>query len=250
VAEAQTAPVVLISGASRGIGAATARELSAAGCRLMLTARSSNALQQQAAELRASRAIVDWIATDISEPASAAYVVRRTIETFGTISALVCSAGLLHVGSLENATEEEILETLSVNLLAPMRLARETISTMREGRRGRIVFVASTFAYVSAPNYTLYSVSKAGVVGLTKSLAIELASIGVQVNAVAPGQVRTEMIAGALERFGENRIAATIPAGRVGEAGEIAKAIRFLTLDAPDFMTGDVMTVDGGYLCR
>jgi NAD(P)-dependent dehydrogenase (short-subunit alcohol dehydrogenase family) len=131
-----------------------------------------------------------------------------------------------------------------------MRLARAAIPQMKQRGSGRIVFVASTFGFVSAPRYTLYSTSKAGVIGLTRSLAVELAASGVQVNAVAPGQVRTDMIAGALERFGEERIASTIPAGRVGEPEEVARAIRYLVMDAPEFMTGDVMNVDGGYLCR
>jgi NAD(P)-dependent dehydrogenase (short-subunit alcohol dehydrogenase family) len=241
------APVVLVTGASRGIGAAVARDLSAAGCRLLLNARSADALDRLASELPNEARV---LAVDVTHADGAAQLVDATVEAFGKIDAVVCSAGILHVGALESASDDDILLSLEVNLLAPMRVARSAIPHMKKRRRGRIVFVASTFGFVSAPRYTLYSTSKAGVIGLTRSLAIELAESGVQVNAVAPGQVRTDMIASALERFGEDKIASTIPAGRLGEPEEIARAIHYLVLDAPDFMTGDVMNVDGGYLCR
>jgi NAD(P)-dependent dehydrogenase (short-subunit alcohol dehydrogenase family) len=240
-------PAVLVTGASRGIGAAVARSLASAGCRLVLAARSADALERLASELPTdARAAAD----DITDTGSAARLVDITVQAYGKIDAIVCNAGILEVGALESASDEDIARTLNVNLIAPMRLARAAIPQMKQRGSGRIVFVASTFGFVSAPRYTLYSTSKAGVIGLTRSLAVELAASGVQVNAVAPGQVRTDMIAGALERFGEERIASTIPAGRVGEPEEVARAIRYLVMDAPEFMTGDVMNVDGGYLCR
>jgi 3-oxoacyl-[acyl-carrier protein] reductase len=250
VSDVGPSPAVLVTGASRGIGAATARALARGGCRLLLSGRASQDLQELAGELGRAGADVGWVAADLCETGSAEHLVRSTVDRFGLIDALVCNAGVLHVGALEDATDEDILNSVSLNLLAPMRLARAALVPMKQRRKGRIVFVASTFAFVSAPHYTLYSASKAGVVGLTRSLAVELASRGVQVNAVAPGQVRTEMIASALQRFGEDRIAATIPARRIGEAAEIAGVIRYLVLDAPDFMTGDVMMVDGGYVCQ
>ena len=122
---------------------------------------------------------------------------------------------------------------------------------------GAIDFQNVTFTYANtkAPaldkvSFTVPAGTKAGLVGLARSLAVELAPHGIQVNAVAPGQVRTEMIASALDRFGEEAMARTIPAGRIGEPEEIARAVRFLVHEAPDFLTGDVMNVDGGYLCR
>lgn len=250
VAEASASPVVLVTGASRGIGAATAQSLAAAGCSVMLTARTEQALRAQAEDLQRAGGTAQWLAADIAAPESAQRLIDHTVQTFGRIDALVGNAGVLHVGTLADASDEEIRRSFEINLFAPMRLARAAIPRMAAQRRGRLVFVASTFAYVSAPRYTLYSASKAGLVGLAKSLALELAGSGIQVNAVAPGQVRTDMIADALDRFGEQRIAQTIPAGRVGEPEEIARAVRFLVLEAPDFMTGDVMMLDGGYTCR
>lgn len=251
-AAAEGAPrrVALITGASRGIGAACARSLGAAGWDLMLTARSATDLQALARESSLHAVRAEWIAQDALDPAGADALVGTTVETFGRLDALLCCAGVLKVASLLNVRDLDIDESLALNLLAPWRQARAAARVMVPNGSGRMVFISSIFGQVSAPNYSLYTVAKAGLIGLVRSLAVELAPHGVQVNAIAPGLVRTEMIAPAIDRFGEQRLTSTTPIGRIGEAEEIARAVRFLIDEAPDFLTGDVMAVDGGYLCR
>jgi len=242
--------VALVTGASRGIGAASARALAHAGFELMLTARSAPELQQLARELDAAAKPVSWLAADALAAGSADRLVAATVEAHGQLDALVCCSGVLKVTPLMDASDEDIDQSLGVNLLAPMRLARAAAHAMSPRGSGRIVFIASTFGFVSAANYSLYTVAKAGLIGLARSLAVELAPAGIQVNAIAPGQVRTDMIAAAIESVGEDRVARHVPAGRIGEPKEIAQVVRFLVAEAPSFLTGDVMVVDGGYLCR
>jgi 3-oxoacyl-[acyl-carrier protein] reductase len=118
-------------------------------------------------------------------------------------------------------------------------------------RSGRIIYIGSMFAEVSARGYMAYTASKAGLVGLAKNLAIEFAPLGIQINTVAPGHVRTDMIRELLSLpDGEERIARNTPSKRVAEPEEIARVVVFLALDAPTFLTGDVIRVDGGYTCR
>jgi len=245
-----TAPVVLIAGASGGIGAAVARMLAACGCDLMLTARSESNLARLADDLQPGGTRIAWSAIDALEPGATDALVPQTIETHGRLDALVCSAGGLKVTRLVDASDDDILASLALNLMVPMRLSRAAARAMVPQRSGRIVYIGSIFGAVSAPHYSLYTAAKAGIVGLAKSLALELVGDNVQVNAVAPGQVRTAMIAPALERFGEERIAQGIPSGRIAEADEVASVVKFLVLDAPRAMTGSVLTVDGGFVCR
>ncbi len=243
-------PVVLIAGASRGIGAGVARALAGRGCSLMLAARSRGDLARLAEELKPGGTHAGWVAIDATEASACEEMVRQTVETYGRLDVLVCSAGALNVTRLVEASDDDILASLALNLMVPMRLSRAAARVMSPQRSGRIIYIGSIFGEVSAPRYSLYSAAKAGIVGLTKSLALELAADNVQVNAVAPGQVRTEMIAPALERFGEERIARDIPSGRIAEPDEIARVVEFLVLDAPAAMTGSVLTVDGGFVCR
>ena len=244
------APVVLIAGASRGIGAQVARALAARGCGLMLGARSRGDLEKLAGELQAGGARVAWAAIDATAAGACEALVRQTVEAHGRLDAIVCSAGALKVTRLVDASDDDILASLTLNLIVPIRLGRAAARVMLPQRSGRIVYIGSIFGAVSAPRYSLYSAAKAGIVGLTKSLALEFAADNVQVNAVAPGQVRTAMIAPALERFGEERIAGGIPSGRIAEPEEIASVVEFLVLDAPSAMSGSVLTVDGGFTCR
>lgn len=183
--------VALVTGASRGIGAEVARSLAVAGFDLLLTARSAHDLEAVAKDVRAGGGRASCLAADAEEPASSAAAVEAAQRTFGRLDALVCCAGVLDVVKLRDASDERLLRSLSLNLLAPMRFARDTARAMAQQRGGRIVFVASTFAFVSAAGYSLYTASKAGLVGLTRALALELVDDGIRVNAIAPGQVRT-----------------------------------------------------------
>ena len=242
--------VALVTGASRGIGAACAKALAKAGWDLALAARSAEGLDRVAQGLKQFEVKVTCIAGDALAEGSADQMVEAAMQAHSSLDALVCCAGVLKVGSLLKLSDADLDVSLGLNLAAPIRQARAAVRVMLPQGSGRIVFIASTFGFVSAASYSAYSASKAGLIGLTRALAVELAPHGIQVNAVAPGQVRTEMIVPALARFGEERMARTVPAGRIGEPEEIARAVAFLAGEAPAFLTGDVMVIDGGYLCQ
>lgn len=247
---AARAPVVLIAGASRGIGAQVARTLAAGGCDLMLSARSEVDLARLGEELRPDGRRIAWAAIEATQAGASEALVRQTVEIHGRLDALVFGAGALEVTRLVDASDDDILASLALNLMVPMRLSRAAARVRLPQRSGRIVYIRSIFGAASAPRYSLYSAAKAGLVGLAKSLALEFAADNVQVNVVAPGQVRTAMVAPALERFGEERLARAIPSDRIAEPDEIASVVKFLVLGAPRATTGSVLTVDGSFVCR
>lgn len=227
----------LVTGASKGIGRAIARELAAAGAAVVVGYRSG---AEEAAELAAEiggRAVQ----ADVSRPEEAA----RLIEEAGDLDILVNNAGLTRDGVLARMSDDDWRTVLETNLSSVFYTCRAVCRPMMRRRAGAIVNVASIVGLRGNWGQTNYAASKAGIVGFTKSLARELGSRGVRANVVAPGYIRTRLT----EVLPEEATAAMLgntPLGRLGEPEDVAGAVRFLCSDEASFITGAVLLVDGG----
>ncbi|EYB66902.1 short-chain dehydrogenase/reductase SDR [Deinococcus phoenicis] len=181
---------VLITGGSRGLGLALAREFTARGARVMLLARSADELDRAAADLRSEGATVHTITADVTVQADLVRAVEETARVYGGLDVLVHSAGIIQTGPLENMTEEDFRQIMEVNAFAPLCLTRAALPLLR-ARRGRVLIVASVGGKVAVPHLGPYSFSKFAVTGLGQALRAELAREGVGVTTVCPGLMRT-----------------------------------------------------------
>lgn len=240
-------PNVLITGASRGIGAAAARLFAREGWGVAINYNSSRSeAEALASELSAPEARALPIRTDVSDPAQAERLVREAEGALGPLDAVICNAGIaLPQQLLTDTTPEQWRRLMSVDLDGVFYTLRAAIPAMVRRKRGSIVAVSSMWGVTGGSCEAPYSAAKAGVIGLTKALARELGPSNIRVNCVAPGVVGTEMNAhlspGDLAALGEEA-----PLGRVGTPEEIARAILFLASDRSSFITGQVLSVDGG----
>jgi len=241
----------LVTGGSRGIGLECARALGEAGARVAISARSQDEGASAVAELSASGIDARFFAADLSSPEGAQSAVAAAADALGSLDILINNAGIARHGdslSFEPAVWNEVVET---NLSGPFWCCKEAIARMlASGRGGSIVNVGSISGYISnVPQHQVaYNASKAGLHMMTKSLAGEFAGRGIRVNAVAPGYIQTKMTQGGLDIPEWAKIWQDMtPMRRVGQPSEVAAAVLFLASDAASYMTGSVLTIDGGY---
>lgn len=235
----------LITGATSGIGRATAELLAARGLHVVVSGRSAERGDEVVQTIRAAGGTADFVAADLRDEASAKELASRALELGGgTVDVLVNSAGIFPFGPTASTTTAGFDDVFDVNVKAPYFLVAALAPGMAERGSGAIVNVTTMVAEFGAAGMGLYGSSKAALVLLTKSWAAEFGPAGVRVNAVSPGPTRTEGTAAMGESL--DALAAAGPAGRPGTADEIAEAIVFLATDGASFVHGAVLPVDGG----
>lgn len=237
-----TGKFALVTGATGGIGRAIVKKLHDAGATVILTDRSQEMLDQFAAELK-ERAFA--FACDLGNPEDIEALVAKAEKAAGAIDIIVNNAGLTKDNLFMRMKDEDWALVLNVNLTAGFRLIRAAIRGMMKRRYGRIVSMASVVGVTGNPGQANYSASKAGMIGMTKCLAAEVASRGITANCVAPGFIKTAMT-DALPEEAKEKLASGIPMGRLGLPEDVANAVAFLASDEASYITGQTLHVNGG----
>jgi NAD(P)-dependent dehydrogenase (short-subunit alcohol dehydrogenase family) len=240
--------VILITGALTGIGRATALEAASRGHRLVISGRNAETGEALVAELRGLGAEAEFIRADVRRDEDVQALVDATVARFGRIDLAVNNAGTEgQPGPITAQTAESYAATFDTNVLGLLLSVKHEARVMQAQGAGSIVNISSSYGHEGAAYASVYAASKHAVEGITKSIALELAGSGVRVNAVAPGPTDTGM----LNRFTGSeevkaQLAAGVPLGRVGRPEEIARAILFIGSNDASFVTGQILTVDGG----
>lgn len=237
-----TGKSALITGASGGIGGAIATALHAAGARVGLSGTREEPLQALAATLGARAHVLPC---NLSDPAAVEALPKQAAEAMGAVDILVNNAGITRDQIFMRMSDDEWQSVIDVNLTATMRLCRGVMRPMMKSRWGRIINISSIVGATGNPGQVNYAASKAGMIGLTKSIAYEVASRGITANAVAPGFIATAMT----DKLTEDQKAAInskIPAARMGSPEDIAAAVLYLASPAAGYVTGATLHVNGG----
>jgi 3-oxoacyl-[acyl-carrier protein] reductase len=238
--------IAIVTGGGRGIGRAIVEELAAAGATVAFTFRSSSAASEDlASALRAKGFKVSAHQSDAASSADAAALVERVIADHGRLDILVNNAGITKDGLLMRMSEEDWDRVIANNLKSVYNFTKAAARQMVGQRAGKIINIASIVGISGNAGQSNYAASKAGIIGFTKSIAKEFASRNIQVNALAPGFVDTDMT-GALTPEQKKALIAMIPLKRTGRPEEIASVVRFLASDDAGYITGQVLCVDGG----
>jgi 3-oxoacyl-[acyl-carrier protein] reductase len=237
--------IAFVSGASRGIGRACALALAQAGARVVVTARRLENVEPVAREIRNAGGQAFTVAMDLSAADSIRSAFATAARELGRIDILVNNAGITKDGLALRMKQEDWESVLATNLSGAFLATQQVLLAMMRERWGRIINITSVVGEAGNAGQSNYAASKAGLIGLTKSLAQEMASRGITVNAVAPGFIETDMTQG-LDPAVKERTLAAIPLKRFGQPGDVAAAVRFLASDEAGYITGHVLKVNGG----
>jgi len=237
-----TGMTALVTGASGGIGSAIARALAGQGARLALSGSNVDKLEAFRAELDGDHVA---LACDLSDPAAVDGLVPRAVEALGKLDILVNNAGVTRDNLAMRMKDEEWDQVISVNLEAAFRLIRAACKPMMKARFGRIVSITSVVGVTGNPGQANYAASKAGLIGMSKALAQELASRNITVNCVAPGFIASAMTE-ALPEAQKEALLTKIPAGKLGEGADIGAAVAYLASREASYVTGQTLHVNGG----
>jgi 3-oxoacyl-[acyl-carrier protein] reductase len=238
--------IALVTGGAQGIGRAIAKELAMAGADLALADINLARVEETAAALaqETGRQVIG-VKMDVSNITDAEEGVKKTIDKYNRLDILVNNAGVTRDGLIMRMSDADWDLVIAINLKGTFNCIKAVTRGMLKQKSGRIVNIASVAGLMGNAGQANYSASKAGVIGLTKTTAKELASRGITVNAVAPGFIKTAMT-DALSDEAKQNLQRLIPLGRLGEAEDVAKAVLFLASDEAAYITGQVLTVDGG----
>ena len=237
--------VALVSGASRGIGRAIAEALARQGANVIGTATTEKGAESISAYLKEIDSSGRGMVLDVSDPKSIDELLADIGAAEGAPGILVNNAGITRDNLLMRMKSEEWDQVLSTNLSSVYRLCKATLRGMMKARHGRIINITSVVGLTGNPGQTNYAAAKAGMIGFTKSLAQEVASRGITVNAIAPGFIDTDMTR-ELDESQTDALRQQIPAGRLGSPADIAAAVVFLASDAGGYITGETLNVNGG----
>jgi 3-oxoacyl-[acyl-carrier protein] reductase len=237
--------IALVTGASQGIGRACALALAASGATVALAARNEAKLAEVVAEIEAAGGKAAAFALDVADEASIKAGAKEILARFGKVESLVNNAGITRDGLVLRMKRADWDDVLSTNLTGAFLMTQALLSAMLKNRWGRIINISSVVGRTGQAGQVNYAASKAGLIGMTRSLAREVASRGVTVNAVAPGYIETPMTA-VLDEKQTTAVVAQIPLGRAGTDADVAEAVKYLASEGAGYVTGHVLDVNGG----
>lgn len=243
--------IAVITGASKGLGKQMAESLAGEGAAVALVARNKELLDGVAARIGQQGGKAEVIVADVTDESAVSDVARQVSEKLGVCDILINNAGINNRKSIDEFTLREWNEIVAVNLTAPFLMCRALAPAMKKARWGRIINMTSIMSHVSLPQRTGYSATKAGLLGMTRALALELAPWHITANGISPGPFATEMNRAIIDDPEKNaQFLARIPAGRWGKVEEIGRLAVYLCSEEAGFITGTDIVIDGGWLAQ
>jgi 3-oxoacyl-[acyl-carrier protein] reductase len=237
--------VAVITGASRGIGKNIALELATSGAKVVVTARSLSSLEELVKEISDNGGEAIAVQADVAVADDVKSIFSSAVEAFGRVDILVNNAGITKDGLLLRMKDEDWDQVLDINLKSAFLCTRAAVKLMSKQKWGRIINISSVVGEMGNPGQANYCASKAGLIGLTKSVALEFARRNITANALTPGYVVSDMTEDLPEKT-KDELASKIPLGRLGEAKDISAAVLFLASENAGYITGQVLGINGG----